>query len=333
MTIWSAEIKELTTLYESLKGKLPDLEKELDQLIKTEDAFGSPVDKVQIIYTCGGDTSCNVGYTEIETNSSSPYYNKSILKTNLPYPCAGGYITARKQDYASASQIYSTTPERNETVVIEMQPLRAVKAFIVKKRIVKSLAGWVPAGFGNLLPNEQAQITLEKIKQSPAEQDFFVSIILNGTSAGQEIKLYPGKYKIFGTLLYALPALGRTAVVFQDEEICAGIEVAGECLGDTQTLHIDPFNETFYEGGVELDSAEIPAYYLDNYDTLYFKVVSVPDSSSFDLLSFSDMEQIGKSGEWSVLLADELAPTPTVYTYDYTPAAPGSNLMWDLASP
>ncbi|UCG28262.1 MAG: tetratricopeptide repeat protein, partial [Bacteroidales bacterium] len=38
MTIWSAEIKELTALYESLKGKLPDLEKELDQLIKTEDA-------------------------------------------------------------------------------------------------------------------------------------------------------------------------------------------------------------------------------------------------------------------------------------------------------
>ena len=38
MTIWSAEIKELTALYESLKGKLPDLENELDQLIKTEDA-------------------------------------------------------------------------------------------------------------------------------------------------------------------------------------------------------------------------------------------------------------------------------------------------------
>jgi hypothetical protein len=33
MAIWSSEIKELEKLYESLKGQLPDLEKELGQLI------------------------------------------------------------------------------------------------------------------------------------------------------------------------------------------------------------------------------------------------------------------------------------------------------------
>jgi len=38
MAIWSAEIKELEKLYESLKGQLPDLEKELEQLIQTADA-------------------------------------------------------------------------------------------------------------------------------------------------------------------------------------------------------------------------------------------------------------------------------------------------------
>ncbi len=38
MAIWTAEIKELEKLYESFKGQLPDLEKELEQLIKTEDA-------------------------------------------------------------------------------------------------------------------------------------------------------------------------------------------------------------------------------------------------------------------------------------------------------
>lgn len=38
MSIWSAEIKELETLYRSLKGKFPDLEKELIQLIETKDA-------------------------------------------------------------------------------------------------------------------------------------------------------------------------------------------------------------------------------------------------------------------------------------------------------
>jgi TolB-like protein len=38
MQIWSAEIKELERLYESLKGRFPELENEMEQLIRTEDA-------------------------------------------------------------------------------------------------------------------------------------------------------------------------------------------------------------------------------------------------------------------------------------------------------
>jgi len=37
MPIWSAEIKDLETLFTSIKCKFPELEKELEQLIKTED--------------------------------------------------------------------------------------------------------------------------------------------------------------------------------------------------------------------------------------------------------------------------------------------------------
>jgi TolB-like protein/Tfp pilus assembly protein PilF len=37
MAIWSAEIKEIERLYESLKGQLPDLVKELERLIKADD--------------------------------------------------------------------------------------------------------------------------------------------------------------------------------------------------------------------------------------------------------------------------------------------------------
>ena len=37
MPIWSAEIKELEKLYESIKGQLPDLEKELGRLVKADD--------------------------------------------------------------------------------------------------------------------------------------------------------------------------------------------------------------------------------------------------------------------------------------------------------
>src|SRR4030042_1263951 len=37
MAIWSAEIKEIEKLFESMKGQFPELEKELGNLIKTED--------------------------------------------------------------------------------------------------------------------------------------------------------------------------------------------------------------------------------------------------------------------------------------------------------
>jgi TolB-like protein len=37
MQIWSAEIKDLERLYDSIKGQCPDLDKELEQLIRTED--------------------------------------------------------------------------------------------------------------------------------------------------------------------------------------------------------------------------------------------------------------------------------------------------------
>ncbi len=37
MKVWSAEIKELEKFYDSLKGQFPDLDKELERLIKTDD--------------------------------------------------------------------------------------------------------------------------------------------------------------------------------------------------------------------------------------------------------------------------------------------------------
>ena len=37
MQIWSVEIKEIESLDASIKGRFPELEKELEHLIKTED--------------------------------------------------------------------------------------------------------------------------------------------------------------------------------------------------------------------------------------------------------------------------------------------------------
>ena len=37
MTLWATEIKELETLFTSIKGRFPELEKELERLVKADD--------------------------------------------------------------------------------------------------------------------------------------------------------------------------------------------------------------------------------------------------------------------------------------------------------
>ena len=37
MSVWSSELKELNKIYQSVKGTIPKLEKELERLIKTDD--------------------------------------------------------------------------------------------------------------------------------------------------------------------------------------------------------------------------------------------------------------------------------------------------------
>ena len=286
-------------------------------VIETIDArTKEPLPNVKITYSCGPDTACNIGAAEIITDPGSPYFTSSVLETKLPSPCAGGFIITRKFDYmadALEADTIDITGKINN-IKIELEPIRTVNATIVKKSIRKGYSKWRPAaGFYKLLPNEKASITLERIKKTPLGEDFFAVLALEGDEQ-KPVQLVPGEYKISGTLIYELPAPDRDKIIFKDEKICpTGIVIAGECIGASyKTMHIDPFDESFIEGGIELDSIEIPASYLDHYNTLTFKLVSIPDSSSFNKLKFSDVEQIGAYAEWSEKLKNELIPEPFV---------------------
>ncbi|MBW2966102.1 hypothetical protein KY342_03285 [Candidatus Woesearchaeota archaeon] len=289
-----------------------------DILIETIDKkTKEPLEDVTVVYQCGKKVGCDIGYTQIETNSTSINFNKAVLDTKLPYPCAGGYLRLAKEGYFIDPIRYNTAPKKDDTLVIELEPVRRVKARIVKKRIVKYRGDWVPAsGFGALLPNEVAIVSLTRIKPTIEAADFATLISVQGDKE-VEVELIPGDYEITGTLNYNLPALDREQIVFGDERICAGTKVGEDCIGEWQTLHVDPFKESFMEGGVEIDSVKIQESYLDNYETLYFKVVSVPDSSSFDQLSFGDIALVGNYSRFSQTLRAELIPSPFVTIYDY----------------
>ncbi|MEM4248289.1 MAG: hypothetical protein QXH80_03395, partial [Candidatus Nanoarchaeia archaeon] len=292
--------------------------------IETVDAQGNPLADVGINYACGNMIACVIGSTAIDDNISSPNYGRAVLVTKLPYPCVGGYLLPGADGYWTYPINYSSVmlpEEKTDKIKIALEKFRSINATIVKKRICKmtippaGLVGkptvaWKAAfGFGALASNEIAQITLEKIKTVAGEEDFSVNIVSEGGADFTIPQIVPGKYKMTGTLIYNLPAPERNNITFADEKICVKRDLLGICT-DYDTMHIEPFNESFYEGGIELDNIEIPANYLDDYDVLTFKIISVPDACSFNVLSFSDTEQIGKYGEWATALRADLLPTP-----------------------
>jgi hypothetical protein len=276
-----------------------------------------PLADVSIVYQCGKKVGCDIGYTQIETNESSPNYNKAVLETKLPYPCAGGYLVLSKDGYLMDPIKYNTAPKRDDILTVELEPIRRVKARVVKKRIVKDQDEWNPAsGFGLLSNREDAMLSLVRIKPNPESADFSAFISVTGNEEF-DVELIPGNYKISGILNYNLDPEKGEQIAFEDEKVCPDQEIEGECLVELQNLHIDAFNSSFLEGGIELDSVEIKETYLDNYDMIYFKVVSVPDSSSFDRLTFSDVTLIGTYNESSQELKAELIPSPFITEYGY----------------
>ena len=59
MAIWSAEIKELERLYGSHRGKLPELEKELELLIKADSSGKYKLSRKELYYYIFGDKYLN----------------------------------------------------------------------------------------------------------------------------------------------------------------------------------------------------------------------------------------------------------------------------------
>jgi hypothetical protein len=285
--------------------------------IETVDAkTNQPLEDVIAYYSSGLET-CDKGFTKLKDN-------KAILKTTLPQ-CVGQGCSLNlvKEGYWGYPTTYATRCNKlgascsqdnilcnEEKLKIYLEPYRNPKIQIKKKKMVKK--GREDWEFENepqsLTENEYAVIMLEKIKQSPVEEDLVLTAILEGNQTTTDIYpgMIPGDYKLTVNLFYKFPdSKNRTSVVFKAVEECQDMLFDEECV----TIGPYEFNETVVEGNYNT-TITINQDMLDNYDNLVFYALSALDiDSSYDVLDVYDLGQMSESEEYSNNYKVQLKPT------------------------
>jgi len=283
-------------------------------IIANDTKTGEHIEDVLISY--GTTEQCNLG----KTSSSG---DEILLRTELP-SCIGCSLFLSKPGYFSYPLVYSVRCDNencddeyvlcnNENLTVNIEPKRTINAKVKKKRMLKDpvLKKWALNNAPvNLLNDEYAIFTIEKIKEDIFEEDIIVSQVIEGSSI-VELKdsLIPGDYSASVQLFYELPdSYERTEIEFKSKRICADCcDWRGRCKKH-ETLGPQIFDSTFPEGSSQVDFT-ITKENLDNSDTIVLYVISSPDSLSFDILGFDDLEMMGKSEEFNEEHKLELKPT------------------------
>lgn len=278
---------------------------------------GSPLANANVYYSSGGE-SCDKGFTELKGA-------KAIVETSLPQ-CVGTACSLNivKDGYWTYPQAYAVRCDTSaicsnenvlcngESLQLKMEPYRNTSIVLMKKKMLKQAQRtWV---FNNaaydLLDNEYAVITLEKIKSNPAEESLILSGIFYGNQTSMKFLpgLVPGNYASRIDLFYKFPdAEQREVVIFQEVEECE--DVLGGLLGEECTT-LGPYNftDTIVEGGF-VGNITLTKEMLDSNKNIIFYTLSVPDiDTSYDILDVYDLEELGRAENYSQTYKVELKP-------------------------
>ena len=284
--------------------------------ISTKDAkTGLSLENVNVYYS-SGEESCEKGFSE----------NGAVMATLPSCVGSGCSINAVKEGYWTYPQSYAVRCDKiggiclsndvlcnGESLILNMEPLRNKNITVMKKKMIKQVSKtWVFSDAAeNLVPSEYAVISLQKIKENPAEEDLVLAGVFYGNETSIELLpgMVPGNYELKIDLFYKFPDyLGRNSVIFASVEECT--KKLGGLLGDDcVTIGPYPFNETMVEGGFSAN-VTFTKDMLDNYNNIIFYAISAPDIDTYySALDAYDMEEMGKTEDYSLIYKVNLLPT------------------------
>lgn len=172
-----------------------------------------------------------------------------------------------------------------------------------------------------LYDNEMAIVNLEKIKQSPYEEDFSTTAVYYGNQTElPKLRLIPGKYEVDISLIYNLPTESQQSIT-----------IPAENRGDLVLPEI-VFNDSFSEGGAFIgpiysynitDNStnitrtlvddtllwEVDQESLNSNNMVTFYAIASPGSGlREDTLVYNDLDMIGQKENHSVIYRSDIEP-------------------------
>ena len=253
------------------------------------------IDDAQVIYTVTGE-SCFIGATDSEGE----------LKEQFPVG-VGGIVSIAKNGYIGKTIEFDPKADKNDLLKASMQPIYTKRIIVKKKNIVKTLQGWQ---FVNspveLSEKEAATVSLTRIGDA-GELDFSSATNYAGKQQDpSDIEIAAGKYSADIILIL------NEKIVIPEKQKCVSLLFKKQC---TTIPKVDfsekatPGQEKFPEGGLKLNFT-INSKELESSDTIVFYAI-VPDIHGIPEQSrvIEDIEQMGKTEEYSNIYKVALQPT------------------------
>lgn len=256
-----------------------------------------PVNDAQIFYTLI-DESCFIGATD----------SAGILKEAFPGGVIGGVVNIARDGYIGKAIEFDPKAKEDASLKAEVQPIYTKRLIVKKKNVAKTPQGWqfVDAPV-ELNSRESAAVSLARIN---AEGELDFSSVANYEGAQKEpaeIEIAPGDYAADITLMLeeriAIPERQKCIkkLIFGDKE-CFTIPKVDFAEGYAKG------EERFSEGGLRLDLT-LSAAELEKYDTIVLYAVSIDIASVPEQdRAIEDIEQMGKTGEYSSIYQLALQP-------------------------
>lgn len=307
----------------------PDNQKSGDVAVKVTDSFTKGAIDDAVVYFSFGKEACLIGNTEI--------INGTGLLTSK-FPVGVGAIVVSKPGYLSKTIPFATQLRNNKSIDVELEPFAELKVSVMRvpvtkniksetntegikkvltggklitdnvkqEDVVKTIDDWsLGKPIPNLLATQQIIVSLSRIKESPAQQDYVAAFEMKGNSSEiKKITLAPGNYSVFGSLF------DNRKIIIPKDEICYDKEWYQSFVPDNvpggQTCDTIPeiAFETFPQGGVSLSSFTVTSEDLKTAKELVIYLFSAPDgftreSNGMTDMKHKDLEQAGKIEQYS----------------------------------
>lgn len=200
--------------------------------VEVKDSEGNAVEHAAIVFAAR--ESCLLGNTALE-NARTIFRGK--------FPVGIGSLRVEHPDYFTAVVPFSTALDKEERVTVELQRIVEKEIRVMKKNLFKQNGWFVHPDPIPLKKNERALVILDRVKETPLEEDFTSVVEVRGTETAT-IQLVPGNYVVQVQIIAE-----NTPVIIPEKKRCKRAGFKRECVTIPQTTVAE---DDYFGGNMQL---------------------------------------------------------------------------------